>query len=124
MQQAESLGLRSKDYQYTPQDTSAAKKAVQQFMLDLKFGNQAPYLRFQGFDFNLPRDAYRNRIQIDASAPCHQWEVDLSPEVVVDHSVVPRQMVGEVMSVVVSHIFVMPKELEGKVAEEIGRAHV
>lgn len=61
MQQAESLGLRSKDYQYTRQDTSAAKKAVQQFMLDLKFGNQAPYLRFQGYDFNLPREAYRNR---------------------------------------------------------------
>lgn len=61
MQQAESLGLRAKDYQYNPQDTSAAKKAVQQFMLDLKFGNQAPNLRYQGYDFKLPREAFRNR---------------------------------------------------------------
>jgi hypothetical protein len=61
MQQAESLGLLSKDYQYTPNDTSAAKKAVQQFMLDLKFGKQEPNLRFQGYDFKFAHEAYRSR---------------------------------------------------------------
>lgn len=61
MHAAESLGLRSKDYQYPPNDSIAAKKAVQQFMLDLKFGKQAPNLRFQGYDFKLPREAYGKR---------------------------------------------------------------
>jgi hypothetical protein len=60
MQHAESLGLQAKDYHYAANDTLAAKKAVQQFMLDLKFGKQ-PQLRFQGYDFALPLEAYKIR---------------------------------------------------------------
>ena len=60
MQHAESLGLQAKDYQYPQNDTSASKKAVQKFMLDLKFGKQ-PDLRYKGYDFNLQQQGYKSR---------------------------------------------------------------
>ena len=60
MQHAESLGLQRNDYLYTPGDTLGARNAVQRFMMDLRFGAQ-PKLRFQGYDFKLPKDAYRIR---------------------------------------------------------------
>jgi murein L,D-transpeptidase YcbB/YkuD len=60
MQHAESLGLRSSDYTYTQSDSISSRKAVQQFMLDLKFGKQ-PNLRFQGYDFKFPKEAFRIR---------------------------------------------------------------
>ncbi len=61
MQHAEPLGLHSKDYAYRPGDSLAAKKAVQRFMLDLKFGRQ-PNLRFQGYDFKLGKQAYLDQM--------------------------------------------------------------
>jgi murein L,D-transpeptidase YcbB/YkuD len=60
MQHAESLGLQAKDYQYPQNDTSASKKAVQKFMLDLKFGKQ-PDLRYNGYDFKLQQQGYKSR---------------------------------------------------------------
>ncbi len=60
MQHAESLGLQQSDYLYAPNDTLAARNAVQRFMMDLRFGVQ-PKLRFQGYDFKLPKEAYRIR---------------------------------------------------------------
>ncbi len=61
MQHSESLGLSTISYQYAQGDTIGAKKAVQKFMMDLNFGNQSPQIRFQGYDFNLPRKAFHNR---------------------------------------------------------------
>ncbi len=60
MQHAESLGLQRSDYLYAPNDTLAARNTVQRFMMDLRFGVQ-PKLRFQGYDFKLPKEAYRIR---------------------------------------------------------------
>ena len=57
---AESLALKSADYAYQPGDSLAAQKAVQRFMMDLKFGKQ-PNLRFQGYDFKLEKVAFQNR---------------------------------------------------------------
>lgn len=60
MQNAESLALNSLDYQYKFGDTLAAKKAIQKFMSDLKFGKK-PNLRFQGYDFKLGKEIFQNQ---------------------------------------------------------------
>lgn len=57
---AESLALKSANYQYKPGDSLAAQKAVLRFMMDLKFGRQ-PNLRFQGYDFKLSKIAFQNQ---------------------------------------------------------------
>lgn len=61
MQHAEYLGLKSADYTYQTGDSSSTKKAIQRFMMDLKFGRQ-PNLRFQGYDFKFGKDAFLEQI--------------------------------------------------------------